>query len=105
MVDHLINEFYNRFESIDYLRIVPLIILSDNTLVQSFAVMVKHNLNSEFFFIEVVREFYTMEVNEGWMRKFLSLNQVIKSLHFESKSFPGEFFTLALEDKAVGSIF
>jgi hypothetical protein len=67
--------------------------------------MVKDNFNSEFLFIKVVREFYTMEVNEGWMGKFLSFNQVVKSLHFESKSFPGEFFTLALEDKTVGSIF
>ena len=33
LVNHLINEFHNRFESIDYFWIVPLKILSDNALV------------------------------------------------------------------------
>jgi hypothetical protein len=67
--------------------------------------MVKDNLNSEFILIKLMGQFYAMEVNECWMRKFLSFNQVVKSLKFESKSFPGEFFSLALEDEAVGTIF
>ena len=67
--------------------------------------MIKNNFNSELILTELMGEFYAMEVDEGGMGKFLPFNQVVESLQLEWESFPDEFFTLAMEDEAIGCIF